>query len=408
MKTVKVEEIEEGDIFDCPVYTSTGEKIIDAFTFFRDEQLQQLRDWQIDELRAETGPLSSEELKEYRQKARQEKSVEETTTQDIFESEDPVADGYVEPASSLREPAKRRVKNSYKRCLEETRNVLKPLSHGIIEDAKTLYDIVQPIFEVAWNMDAALLYLLADIEGNETDDYLFPYSLHSCLISILLGIEIGYDKPEVRKIGVGGLIHDVGMLKIPQHIRLATGKLTDQQYQMIETHPERGARILSSVDRLEDSVIRIAAEHHEQVDGSGYPLGVEHQQIHPYARIVNLAMTFVAMTQSRSHRTSLTAQESIFELVDEERDRYDDRVLRAFLKRFGLFPPGTFGRLNTGHLVLVLDSERDDPKNPIVKVLTSPGDQWLDEPFKVELSNYDVRISKVVHDLDVGGALELA
>ncbi len=408
MKELSVDELSDGTVFDCTVYTLSGQKLTDPFTFFREEQLQQLSDWKIDAVRAESDPLSQEELQAYRRRARESLKQEEATTEDIFEVEDPVKEGVVEKDKPLRESLRRRVRASYERCLEGTKDVLKPLSQGLIEDAKTLYDIGQPIFEVAWDMQSALLYLLADVEGNEEEEYLFPYSLHTCMIAVLLAKEMGYDQAETRRIGVAGLVHEVGMLKIPQHIRLKEGDLDEDQYQMIQSHPEEGARILSNVERLENSIKRVAAEHHEQVDGSGYPLGVEHEDIHPHARIVNLAMTYVAMTQERSHRSSLTAQESIRELVQSERKSYDDRVLKAFLKRFGLYPPGTFGRLNTGQMVLVLRAERDDPKNPYVKVLTTPDNKLLDNYYTVELSNYDVRITKTVRDSKLGSALELA
>jgi HD-GYP domain-containing protein (c-di-GMP phosphodiesterase class II) len=408
MQTIPVEDLDDGTVFDCSVYTGSGEKLADPFTFLREEQLSQLHDWGIETLQVESGPLSDEQLKAYRRKAREQQRAEKTTTEDIFKVEDPVAEGAVEPDDPLRESVKRRVKSSYEECLEETKNILQPLSQGRIEDAKTLYDIVQPIFEVAWNMQSALLYLLADLDGKDEEDYLFPYSLHTCLVSVLLAQEMGYDEAETRRVGVGGLIHDVGMFKIPQHIRLATGDLTDEQYQMIESHPERGARILSEVDRLESSVKRVVAEHHEQIDGSGYPLEIDHEDIHPHARIINLSMTYVAMTQNRSHRSSFSPQETIKELLEQERHRYDDRVLSAFLKRFGLYPPGTFARLNTGQLVLALESERTDPKNPVIKVLTTPNNDPLKRPFKVSLSNYDVSIDTVVDDTSLGGALELA
>lgn len=408
MKELSVDELSAGTVFDCSVYTGSGEKLAGPFTFFREEQLEQLADWNIQELRADSGPLSEKELQDYRRRARESIQEKETTTADIFETEDPVGEGIVEKAEPLRESLKRRVRASYERCLEGTKDVLKPLSQGLIEDAKTLYDTGQPIFEVAWDMQSALLYVLADAEGNEEEDYLFPYSLHTCMITVLLAKEMGYDRAETRRVGVAGLVHDVGMLKIPQHIRLKEGDLSDDQYQMIQSHPERGARILSNVERLETSVERVAAEHHEQVDGSGYPLGVEHEDIHPHARVINLAMTYVATTQERSHRSSLSAQESIRELVQTERKSYDDRVLKAFLKRFGLYPPGTFGRLNTGQMVLVLRSERDDPKNPYVKVLTTPDNEPLENYYTVELSNYDVRITETVRNPSLGSALELA
>lgn len=408
METILIEELESGDVFDCSIFTSSGEKLAEPFSFLRDEQMTQLREWGVEALRAESDPLTEEELQEYRRKARASMEESETTTTDIFETEDPVAEGVVEPSDPLRESLKRRVQSSYEDCLAETKNVLKPLSQGRIEDAKTLYDIVQPIFEVAWDMQSALLYLLADLEGEDDEDYLFPFSLHTCMISVLLAQEMDYEQAETRRVGVAGLIHDVGMLKIPQHIRLGDDNLTDEQFETIQSHPERGARILSNVDRLETSIRRVAAEHHEHVDGSGYPLGVDHEDIHPHARIVNLAMTFVAMTQKRSHRSSLSAQATIRELVQSERHQYDDRALKAFLKRFGLYPPGSFARLNTGQLVLVLRAERDDPKNPEVKVLTTPSNRPLSEPYQVELSNYDVRITETVEETSLGSALELA
>lgn len=408
MKAIDRSELEPGDVFDCSTYTPDGYKLSDPFSFFREQQLQQLKTWRIDTIRAESPPLTEAELEEYRSKAREMKRRRGGATPEVFEVNDPVEEGIVEPADGLARTVKKRVESSYERCLTGTRDILKPLSQGRVGDAKQLYDTIQPIIEVASNMESALLFLLADLEGEDTEDYIFPYSLHTCLISVILAMEIGSDSAECRKVGVAGLIHDVGMLKIPQHIRLATGDLSEDNMDMIHSHPERGARILSNVDRLESSIKRVAAEHHEQVDGSGYPLGLTHEDIHPHARIVNFAMTFVAMTQSRSHRSSLTAQQSIRELVKAERERYDDRVLRAFINRLGLYPPGTFVELDSGQRALVTEVNREDPLNPRVKVLTSPNGEELSRPFSVSLAEFEVEISGVIEDHELGSALERA
>ena len=220
--------------------------------------------------------------------------------------------------------------------------------------------------------------------------------------SILIARELELDLDDARTVGVAGLVHDLGMFKIPQIIRKKEGRYSDDERDVMQTHPDKGARMLIQIENLERSVIRVVREHHEQFDGNGYPRQIKGEEIHFHARIVHLAMTFTAMTQPRNHRSSQSSIESIQKILTEEDQQFDPDVLDAFLSMIGLYPIGTFVELETGCQAMVVATNPEQPEQPQVKVLTDPDGNFIDEPYLIQLADDPDEIARVVDTEDTG------
>ncbi|MFB6355370.1 MAG: HD-GYP domain-containing protein, partial [bacterium] len=266
-------------------------------------------------------------------------------------------------------------------------------------------------FEHVWHLPRIVLYLLSDqqipVEG---EDYLLNYSLNTSILSMILASDMDYSLKEAKVVAAGGLVHDIGMLKIPQFIRKKAGELTDEELEVMREHPDHGRRILEDIENLEPEVARVAMEHHEQMDGSGYPKGIQGGEIHSHARIINLCMKYIAMTQPRDYRDSRGRQETVRTMLKEEKEQFDPEVLNSFMRVVGLYPVGLFVELNSGCHAMVNYANPESPKQPRVKVFTDPGGEKIDKPYNVDLSEEpDESIKQVlIKDVMEYSSLEMA
>lgn len=134
-------------------------------------------------------------------------------------------------------------------------------------------------------------------------------------------------------IRIGGLLHDIGKIGIPEHILTKKGKLTEEEYNIIKTHPNIGYKIIKHITNFsENGVLDIVLYHHERYDGSGYPNGLKGKEIPLLARIVAVADTFDAMVSQRVYREKLDLNSTLGEIVQNKGTQFDPEIVDIFLR----------------------------------------------------------------------------
>lgn len=230
------------------------------------------------------------------------------------------------------------------------------------------------------------------IEIRAMNDYLFSHSVTVCVLSLMTGIALNYNYSKLRILGVGAILHDIGKAKIPLEILNKSGKLTTDEYAVIQKHSQIGYDILKECNDIESISAVVALQHHERLNGSGYPLGLKGTAINEFARITALADVYDAMSSDRVYRKRLLSQEVIEYLRDQERILFDPELSRAFLQNIVPFPIGSMVLLNSGEKGIVIKLNKYFPARPVVKIIFGQNDQLLDEPFeknlKVDLTSF--------------------
>jgi putative nucleotidyltransferase with HDIG domain len=160
-------------------------------------------------------------------------------------------------------------------------------------------------------------------------NWVYNNSLNVALLSLLLGVESGLCDAELHELALGALLHDVGYILIPKNIILSSSKYDEPSRQVMQQHCELGAIILSDC-QANESVIGIIRQHHERLDGSGYPHGLTNADICFNAKIVMIADTFISLTNDRPHRLAYSLEESL-EIIYSDSELFDP-VLLAMLK----------------------------------------------------------------------------
>ena len=165
------------------------------------------------------------------------------------------------------------------------------------------------------------------------DPYTAGHSERVATFSRAIAVEMGLDKDECERVYMAGVLHDTGKLGIRDEVLRKPGKLDDSEYQEFKVHPAEGARIIATIEQMRD-VIEGVAQHHEKVDGTGYPDGLVKAKISRAARILAVADTFDAMTSDRPYRNRLPDEVAFKELERFSGRQFDPNVVDAFLRAY--------------------------------------------------------------------------
>lgn len=204
-----------------------------------------------------------------------------------------------------------------------------------------------------------------------TDVYTFAHSIDVCAFSVYMGINYGYRKDSLLRLGVGGILHDLGKAKIPPEILNKPGKFTDNEFEEIKKHPILGYNMLSGNIRpqLSNSSLEIVLSHHERYDGSGYPNGLKGEEISDMATICAMADVYSAMTTDRVYRKAFSPNEA-YEMIMACGDiNFKFKLVKLFAACISPYPVDTLVSLSTGQVGCVIATNRNLPFRPIITIL---------------------------------------
>lgn len=165
----------------------------------------------------------------------------------------------------------------------------------------------------------------------EYDDATYVHCMNVALICNVFARWLRMSEEEIRLATISGLLHDIGKTHIPDEIIKKPGRLTDQEYNLVKTHPQEGYRILQN-SQLSPEVLNAVLLHHERCDGSGYPFGLQSNKINSFAKLVSIADVYDAMTSARVYRGPLCPFKAIALFESEGLQKYDTRFIMTFLE----------------------------------------------------------------------------
>jgi HD-GYP domain-containing protein (c-di-GMP phosphodiesterase class II) len=201
-----------------------------------------------------------------------------------------------------------------------------------------------------------------------------------------IGMAFHYRREELVRLALAGLLHDVGMIALPEQLLAKSEKLTPQDRELMKQHPQFGYQILMKLGSSYEWLAQVALQEHERWNGQGYPKGLKENQIHDYARIIGIVDVFDALMNARPYRRKLLPHEAVRELLVMERTAFPSQVIKAFVQEFSVFPLGTSVLLNTGETGVVVKLNPRFPLRPVVRISTASDRTGTMEPKDVDLS----------------------
>ena len=185
------------------------------------------------------------------------------------------------------------------------------------------------------------------------DSYTFSHSVNVAVLAAMLGNLCGYSKSKLQAITLGGLLHDIGKLAVPASILNKPGALTADEFKIIRRHPSEGRRLLKELKSPIASILAIiAVQHHEHIDGSGYPYHIHGKSIHPYSRITAIADVYDALTSVRPYKRAYKPNVVYQMMMHNSPGHFDMDRLRLFFENVAIYPVGTVMKTNLGYAIV--------------------------------------------------------
>ena len=219
------------------------------------------------------------------------------------------------------------------------------------------------------------------------DSYTFSHSVNVAVLSTMLGDLCGYSKRKLQIITLGGLLHDIGKLAVPTPILNKSGSLTAGEFKIIRRHPSEGRKILKELNSPIASILAIiAVQHHEHLDGSGYPYHVHGKSIHPYSRITAIADVYDALTSVRPYKRAYKPNVVYRMMMQNSTGHFDMDRLRLFFDNVAIYPVGTVMKTQLGYAI-VKKVVFGHTLAPVVIVFADKNGNLLKKPFGVNLAH---------------------
>ncbi|GIP38276.1 phosphodiesterase [Paenibacillus sp. J31TS4] len=249
--------------------------------------------------------------------------------------------------------------------------------------AKDFRDLLDSIIDDLGNHPSAMI-MMNNLQVK--DHYLFQHSLNVCVYSTMLGIAHGYGREELTQLGMGALLHDVGKTRIPLSLLSKPDKLTVEEYELMKKHAEYGFQLLRNEPNLSLLSAHCALQHHERLDGSGYPRGLKGTDIHDYARWIGIVDTYDALTTNRAYRAPVLPHLAVELLYAGAGTLFEPSKLETFRDHIAIYPLGLTVELSTGEVGVVVDLNRNLPHRPIVRILYDPEGRETTPYYETDLS----------------------
>ena len=258
---------------------------------------------------------------------------------------------------------------------------------GSALDCPALRSTLPSLVERLLDHHASMTTVILLNQMRRVDGELFEHAVNACVLALVMGKEQGLDATALEHLGLGAILHDVGQIRLPHNLRRKSGAYTVQEEKLTRLHPELGAMIVSRVQPHDEVCRRIVIEHHELLDGSGYPNRLAGTEISPLSQIVGLVDRYEALTSGRGGRPAMFPVEAVRELYQLGLShRYDQELVERMIHCLGVYPVGSLVELNTGERGVVIAQNRTERLKPTIKLIWESSGQPYPMPWIVDLA----------------------
>lgn len=218
------------------------------------------------------------------------------------------------------------------------------------------------------------------------DQYTFAHSVNVCalLTAFARTLELGNDI--TRQISIGGMLHDIGKMRVPDAILNKPGALSENEFDEMRRHVQHGVDILGKVSWISPISLLVTAQHHERYDGSGYPAGLKGDQISQFGQMASIVDVYDAITSARVYHRPMEPVMAIRKIQEWSGQYFNVELVSHFIRSVGIFPLGTLVRLESDQLAIVVGHSASSLLNPEVRVVYDAGKRSSVEPYDLDLS----------------------
>jgi len=264
-----------------------------------------------------------------------------------------------------------------------TRRMMDDVRLGKPINVSQVETIVERMTDSVLNSKDALISL---VRIKNSDEYTYMHSLAVSALSISFARHLGFDDQKVKELGVGGLLHDIGKVTIPDEILNKPGPLTEGEFETMKGHVINGCCILKDTTRIADVSVCVTAHHHERLDGTGYPDGLKGDQISELGQMAAVIDIYDALTSERCYKKSMPPTDALKKLFEWSAHYLNRSLVERFIAHVGIYPLGTVVRMASGFIAVVVRHGEQGLLHPTVRAVYDARAAAFVKPFNIDLS----------------------
>ncbi len=296
---------------------------------------------------------------------------------------------YIEPPASAQQPARdafvfmpaggKKALDDCARTYDEARSVTRTLLDDVrlgraIDIKAVKATVSQCVRAILDNPDA--MHWISRLR--ERGDYTAEHSLNVAMLAISFGHSLGASEDDLIRMGLAGILHDVGKMRVPPEILDKPGRLTPDEFTEVKKHSRYGRDVLLSLRNI-GAAVDVAYSHHEMLDGTGYPRGISAESISQTTRIITLCDVYDAITNDRCYKDAQPALEALRIIYNERGRQFDESLAEQFIRHIGIYPAGSIVELHSGEVGIVISTNEHQRHLPKVLLVRDAHKQSMTE-----------------------------
>jgi len=234
---------------------------------------------------------------------------------------------------------------------------------GVAPDVKKARMLVNHLADNIVTNPTAMIWLT---QLKNKDEYTAIHSLNVCILALFFGRSIGLPMSQLKELGIGALLHDIGKLKVPLEVLNKPDRLTNAEYSIIRKHTLFGYDLLKDKNEISNDALDVVKNHHERLDGKGYPNKLMEHQINQYTKLVSIVDVYDAITSKRAYHDAMNPHDALNVIFRSDKGSFDQGLLEQFIKYLGVYPIGSVVELSNGQVGVVMSFNDKHHLTPMI------------------------------------------
>ncbi|MET0008813.1 MAG: HD-GYP domain-containing protein [Candidatus Thiodiazotropha sp. 6PLUC9] len=246
-------------------------------------------------------------------------------------------------------------------------NIMADVRLGKQVDTEQVSPVVEQMLGTIFRNQDAFLGLT---RIRDMDQYTFEHSISVSALMIAFAKKLGLDESVIWEVGVGGILHDIGKLQVPEKILNKPGRLTEDEFSIMRGHVGFGTRLVDETDAIPKNALRVLLQHHERLNGTGYPGRLSGEEISLYGKMAAIVDVYDAITSDRVYHKGKMPSVVLRQLIEWSGEGvFDQELVQRFIQCVGIYPVGTVVALESQRLAVVIASPQKALLNPVLNVI---------------------------------------